>query len=91
MKNTSLILLFTLFCSSFVWAQKRAVDHPDFEAKVAENKDTQNRNLAFEKIIKEVMSQKRRKDMEEYKRFVKDEAYAQAFINTMKRMTGVGD
>lgn len=71
---------------------KKSIEaHPDFQTKVAENVDTQNRDLAFEKIIKEIMARQRKLDLEMYKKFVKDDGFAQAFIDNMKRMTGVDD
>ncbi len=61
--------------------------HPDYQTKVAENKDVLNRDLAFKKILNDVMSQQRRQELELYKLYAKDEAFQQAFLNTMKRMT----
>lgn len=70
-----------------VESYKKSIEtHPDFVTKVAQNPDAQNRDLAFEKIIKEIMTQQRRLYLEEYKKFVKDEAFAQGFINHMKRV-----
>lgn len=71
---------------------KKSIEaHPDFQAKVADNYDAQNRDLAFEKIIKEIMARQRKLDLEMYKKFVKDDGFAQAFIDNMKRMTGIND
>jgi type I restriction enzyme R subunit len=64
-------------------------DHPDYESKVANNQDSQNRDLAFEKILKEVMAQQRKKELELYKLFAKDNGFAQAFSDAMKRMAGL--
>ncbi len=61
--------------------------HPDYKTKVAENKDVLNRDLAFKKILNDVMSKQRRQELELYKLYAKDEAFQQAFLNTMKRMT----
>lgn len=49
----------------------------------------QNRELAFNKIIDEVMSKQRKADMDLYKLYVQDQSFYQAFFNTMKRMAGV--
>ena len=62
--------------------------HPDYLEKVAENKDTQNRDLAFKKILDEVMGQQRRKELELYKLYAKDESFYQALFDTMKRLVG---
>ncbi len=70
----------------FVSLSKHIQAHPDFQSKVANNKDIQNRDLAFKKILDEVMSQQRRKELELYKLYAKDESFYQAFFDTMKRM-----
>lgn len=63
--------------------------HPDFEKKVAENMDYHTRDLAFKKIMDEVMAKQRKADMDMYKLYVQDGSFLQAFMDTMKRMTGV--
>lgn len=73
----------------FVSLTRHIQEHPDFETKVAKNTDVQNRDLAFKKILDEVMSQQRRKELELYKLYAKDEAFYQAFLDTMKRMSDV--
>lgn len=62
--------------------------HPDFQKKVEENHDSENRELAFKKILDEVMSKQRRKELELYKLFAKDESFYTAFLNSMKRVVG---
>ncbi|MFV0553724.1 MAG: type I restriction endonuclease subunit R, partial [Mangrovibacterium sp.] len=72
------------------WSLKRDIEaHPDFEGKVKNNRDRQTRDIAFKKIIDDVMGQHRRKDLELYKLFSKDEAFYRAFFDTMKRMVDV--
>ena len=70
----------------FLSLSKHIQAHPDFESKVANNKDSQNRELAFKKILDEVMSQQRRKELELYKLYAKDESFYRAFFDTMKRL-----
>jgi len=70
----------------FVKIHKDVKDHPDFEGKVKNNKDIQNRDLALNKILQDVMSKQRRKEMELYKLFIKDDSFKQSFIDSMKRM-----
>lgn len=60
--------------------------HPDFQEKVAGNRDAQNRDIAFRKILEDVMSQQRKQELELYKLYAKDEAFKKAFFDTMKRM-----
>ncbi|WP_289054311.1 type I restriction endonuclease subunit R [Carboxylicivirga marina] len=70
----------------FITVSKQVQAHPDYKTKVAENLDSQTRDLAFKKILDEVMSQQRRKELELYKLYAKDESFYQAFFDTMKRL-----
>ncbi|MCB9000336.1 MAG: type I restriction endonuclease subunit R [Bacteroidales bacterium] len=70
----------------FITLSKHVQAHPDFQSKVAENKDSQNRDLAFKKILDDVMAQQRKKELELYKLYAKDESFYQAFFDTMKRL-----
>ena len=74
----------------FVSLSKHIKAHPDYQAKVANNQDTQNSDLAFKKILDEVMAQRRRQELELYKLYAKDEAFQQALFDTMKRMAERG-
>lgn len=60
--------------------------HPDFESKYQDNPDPHNRELAFEKIFKEIMLQRRRDELELYKLFASDNAFNASMIQTMQRM-----
>jgi type I restriction enzyme R subunit len=71
----------------FVTLSRHIKAHPDYQQKVADNKDTQTRDLAFKKILEDVMSQQRRQELELYKLYAKDDAFKQAFFHTMLRMT----
>src|SRR5690606_25000613 len=70
----------------FVTLSKHIQAHPDFQSKVAENKDSQNRDLAFKKILDDVMTEQRRKELELYKLYAKDESFYQSFFDMMKRI-----
>jgi len=70
----------------FISLTHQIQNHPDFFTKVSENKDSQNRDLAFKKILDEVMSQQRKNELELYKLYAKDAAFHQAFIDTMRRL-----
>jgi type I restriction enzyme R subunit len=73
----------------FITLSKQIQAHPDYLTKVAHNEDTANRDLAFKKILDEVMSKQRKNELELYRLYAKDEAFYQAFFDTMKRMAGV--
>lgn len=60
--------------------------HPDYELKVANNKDVQHRDIALKVIMEEVMSAQRKNELDLYRLYAKDDSFKQAFFDTMKRM-----
>jgi type I restriction enzyme R subunit len=70
------------------WA-KNMQTHPDFKTKYAENKDTQNRDIAFEKIFAEIMSKQRKLELDLYKKLSQDDSFRIAMQNTLKRILSV--
>jgi type I restriction enzyme R subunit len=72
----------------FVALAKNIRNHPDFESKVANNTDTQNSDLALKKILDDLMLQRRKANLEEYKRYRQDEAYYQGMFDLVKRLVG---
>ena len=73
----------------FISLTKSIQAHPDFQTKVAENNDSQNKDLAFKKILDEVMSKQRKTELDLYRLYAKDDVFYQAFFDTMKRMANV--
>ncbi len=73
----------------FISLSKSIQAHPDFQTKVAENHDEQNKDLAFRKILDDVMSKQRKQELDLYRLYAKDETFYQAFFDTMKRMASV--
>lgn len=73
----------------FISLSKNLTAHPDFKTKVAENGDVQNRDLAFMKILDDVMSKQRKNELDLYRMYAQDAAFKMAFVDTMKRMAGV--
>ena len=71
----------------FISLTKSIQTHPDFQTKVAENTDEQNKNLAFQKILDNVMAKQRKQELDLYRLYAKDEAFKTAFFDTMKRMS----
>lgn len=71
----------------FISLTKSIQAHPDFQSKVAENSDEQNKDLAFKKILDDVMSKQRKQELDLYRLYAKDEAFFQAFFDTMKRLS----
>lgn len=70
----------------YVSIAKNVMAHPDFKDKVAKNMDKQNSNLALKKIMDEIMLNRRKANVEEYKRYAKDDAYYQGIFDLMRRM-----
>lgn len=70
----------------FVQVSKKLASHPDFKEKYLNNPDAENRDLALHKMLKEVLAKQRKQELELYKLSAKDEAFYQAFFDTMKRM-----
>lgn len=63
--------------------------HPDFETKYQDNPDPHNRDLAFEKMLKEIMLQRRKDELELYKLFANDSAFKSSWTQSMQRMVGI--
>lgn len=59
--------------------------HPDFVAKYHDNPDPHNRDLAFEKILRDIMLQRRREELELYKLFAGDDSFKVSFMQSMKQ------
>ena len=72
----------------FVSLAQSLRNHPDYEAKVKDNQDEMNAELAFKKILGDVMNKQRRQEMELYKLWAKDDAFRSAFVDSMRRMVG---
>ncbi|RAU19915.1 type I restriction endonuclease subunit R [Nitrincola tibetensis] len=64
-------------------------NHPDFEAKYQNNPDPHNRELAFEKMLKEIMLQRRKEELELYKLFANDMSFKTSWTQSMQRMVGL--
>ena len=58
--------------------------HPDFEDKYEKNADPQNRVLAFEKMMRDVMLKRRKDELELYKLFANDTAFKSAWQQCME-------
>ncbi|PUB88013.1 MAG: DEAD/DEAH box helicase [gamma proteobacterium symbiont of Ctena orbiculata] len=63
--------------------------HPDFQDKYKDNPDPHNQHLAFEKLFKEIMLQRRKDDLEFYKLFANDEAFKASLMQSMQRIVNM--
>lgn len=66
--------------------------HPDFKTKYQDNVDPHNRELAFEKILNEIMLKRRKDELELYKLFAKDSAFKASWQQSLQNVmdSGVG-
>ena len=60
--------------------------HPDYESKYKHNADPHNRELAFEKILKEIMLQRRKEELELYRLYAGDAVFKTSWTQSMQRM-----
>ncbi len=68
----------------FISVKEGVSNHPEFEDKYLNDADPQNRNLALNKIVKEVMLNKRKDDMELYRLFFGDDAFRSALVKSLE-------
>jgi len=64
--------------------------HPDYERKYEHNPDPQNRGLAFEKMLGDVMLQRRKDELELYKLFANDPGFKAAWQQSLERVVSQG-
>ena len=70
----------------FINLARRIQEHPDFRSKYAENRDVQNREIAFNRIFDEVMAQQRRTELDLYRMLSSDDSFRLAMMDTLKRI-----
>ena len=69
----------------FVNITENIKGHPDFETKYQNNPDPHTRELAFEKMLKEVMLKRRKEELELYKLFAGDSAFKASWTESLQR------
>ncbi len=70
----------------FISLAKQMQAHPDFKEKYESNVDSQNREIAFNKIFEEVMGKQRKTELELYKLISQDQSFKIAMQDTIKRI-----
>ena len=70
----------------FINLAQRIYDHPDFQQKYLTTKDEQHRNLEFEKLVKDIIVEDRKKEIDFYKLFIQDEAFQLAFLSNLRQV-----
>ena len=69
----------------FINITERIRSHKDFEQKYQNNPDVHTRELAFQAILRDVMSERHRDELELYKLFAKDAAFRTAWTQSLQR------
>ena len=69
----------------FINTTDRIRKHKDFEQKYLNNPDIHTRELAFQSILRDVMSERHRDELELYKLFAKDSAFKTAWTQSLQR------
>jgi type I restriction enzyme R subunit len=64
--------------------------HPDFTEKFSDNPDPFSQDLAFEKIMKDVMLKRRKEELELYKLHAQDPSFKAALYQSIKDMLRTG-
>ena len=70
----------------FINIAKHVINHADYKAQVEDNPDTQNRQLALERLIQQAISVERRRELDLYKRYASDPDFKRAFDASVSRL-----
>lgn len=70
----------------FVNIAKHVMAHADYKAQVEDNPDSQNRQLALERLIQHAVSIERRRELDLYKRYAGDPDFKRAFDASISRL-----
>jgi len=70
----------------FINIAKHVMNHADYKAQVEDNPDTQNRELALERLIQQAISVERRRELDLYKRYASDPDFKRAFDASVSRL-----
>lgn len=70
----------------FINIAKHVMNHADFKAQVEDNPDSQNRQLALERLIQQAISVERRRELDLYKRYASDPDFKRAFDASVSRL-----
>lgn len=75
----------------FINIAKHVMRHADYKAQVEDNPDSQNRQLALERLIQQAISVERRRELDLYKRYASDPDFKRAFDASIFRMLSSKD
>lgn len=75
----------------FINIAKHVMNHADYKVQVEDNPDSQNRQLALERLIQQAISVERRRELDLYKRYASDPDFKRAFDASIFRMLSSKD
>ena len=75
----------------FINIAKHVVGHADYKAQVEDNPDSQNRQLALEKLIQGAIGMERKRELDLYKRYASDPDFKRAFDASISRLVAMRD
>lgn len=70
----------------FINIAKHVMSHADYKAQVEDNPDSQNRQLALERLIQQAISVERRRELDLYRRYASDPDFKRAFDASVSRL-----
>ncbi len=70
----------------FINIAKHVMKHADYKVQVEGNPDSQNRQLALERLIQQAVSIERRRELDLYKRYAGDPDFKRAFDASVSRL-----
>lgn len=70
----------------FINIAKHVMNHADYKAQIEDNPDSQNRQLALERLIQQAISIERRRELDLYKRYASDPDFKRAFDASVSRL-----
>ena len=72
----------------FVSLTESIKSHPDFKMKYQVETDAQNRRLAFDRILNDIMLDRRSNDLELYRLFASDAAFKASLGQSLQNVLG---
>lgn len=70
----------------FINIANHVIQNPDYQLKVVDNPDSQNSQLALQKLIEQAIRIERKRELDLYQHYSKDEEFKQAFDSAIIRL-----
>lgn len=69
----------------FLSFTNKVLNHPDYKTKYYDNKDEYTRNIAFKKILEDVVISSRKSELDFYKLWISDIGFQEGIISSLQR------